>query len=144
MTAATPEPLDTYAVVEAMGHRTLIGRITEATIAGKAMLHVATIAGGEHYLPPESLYCLTPCTQEQAERANSRHWGGLPPALAALTAGTGDGPAEDALHHEVAAGQLGWGDEREHDDGDPDPWAGDPLAGDDDEDDEDPDDRQPA
>ena len=97
MSAATPEPqpLSTWAVVEAMGHRTLIGRVTEAAIAGKPMLHVATIAGGEHYLPPESLYCLTPCTREQAERASSRHWGGLPPALAALTAGTGEGPEED-------------------------------------------------
>ena len=96
MSGATPEPqpLDTYAVVEAMGHRTLIGRVTEAAIAGKAMLHVATIAGGEHYLPPESLYWLTPCTREQAERASSRHWGGLPPALAALAAGTGDGLEE--------------------------------------------------
>ena len=111
MTDTAAEPLDTFAIVEAMGHRTLIGRITEATIAGKAMLHVATIAGGEHYLPPESLYCLTPCTREQAERAASRHWGGLPPALAALTAGTGDGLEEDALHHEVAAGGFPDGDE---------------------------------
>lgn len=109
MTGNAPGPLDTWAVVEAMGHRTLIGRITERVIAGKAMLHVATIAGGEHYLPPESLYCLTPCTQEQSTRAASRHWGGLPPALAALTAGTGD------ERDDSAADPFGWGDERERD-----------------------------
>lgn len=118
MSETTPEPLDTYAVVEAMGHRTLIGRITEATIAGKAMLHVATIAGGEHYLPPESLYCLTPCTEDQARRSAVRHWGGLPPALAALTAGTGDGLEEDALHHEAGVGGF-------DDDDDDDPWHSD-------------------
>lgn len=111
-----PQPLDTYAVVEAMGHRTLIGRITEATIAGKAMLHVATIAGGEHYLPPESLYCLTPCTEDQARRSAVRHWGGLPPALAALTAGTGD------ERDDSAADPLGWGDERERDHDDAGPF----------------------
>jgi hypothetical protein len=95
----TPEPLDTYAVVEAMGHRTAIGRVSEATIAGKQLLRVDRLDGAVQYYPPESLYCLTPCTREQAEAAQKRSFGngGLPYGLAALTSGStwGDVAEED-------------------------------------------------
>lgn len=88
---AEPQPLDTFAVVEAMGHRTLIGSVTEATVAGKALLRVQRLDGPVQYLPPESLYMLTPCTQAQAHEAQRRVYGpGLPHYLAALTAGGDD------------------------------------------------------
>lgn len=86
---ASPEPLDTYAIIEAMGHRTLIGAVTEATIAGKQLLKVDRLDGVTQYLPPESLYMLTPCTQDQAREAARRQYGsGLPHYLAALTSGS--------------------------------------------------------
>ena len=83
-----PEPLDTWAIVEAMGHRTAIGRVSEAVIAGKALIRVDRLDGAVQYYPPESLYCLTPCTREQAEAARRNVYGSsLPFALAELTSG---------------------------------------------------------
>lgn len=106
MSEATPEQLDTWAIVEAMGHRTLIGKLTETTIAGTPMLSVLRMDGRQQYLPPASVYMITPVTPEEAGTAARRHvYGtGLPAALPAAR----PGPADD-----------------------PDPWAGDPLAGDD-------------
>jgi len=108
MTAATPEqqPLDTWAIIEAMGHRTLAGKLTETTIAGQPMLSVLRTDGRQQYLPPSSVYMITPCTLQEATAVARRNlWNGLPGGMLAI------GPPDD--------------------DGDPDPWAGDPLAGDD-------------
>jgi hypothetical protein len=121
VSAATPEPqpLDTWAIVEAMGHRTLAGKLTETTIAGTPMLSVLRIDGRQQYLPPASVYMITPCTLQEANAVARRHlWSGLPGGMLAI------GPPDDD---------------------DPDPWAGDPLAGDDDSDlDDDEDDEEPA
>jgi hypothetical protein len=115
MTATQPEPqpLDTWAIVEALGHRTLAGKLTETTIAGPPMLSVLRMDGRQQYLPPASVYMITPCTLQEANAVARRNlWNGLPGGMLAI------GPPDD---------------------GDPDPWAGDPLAGDD----EDPDDDEP-
>ena len=105
-----PDALDTWAIIEAMGHRTAIGRVCEATIAGKQLLKVDRLDGAVQYYPPESLYCLTPCSEEQARAAQKRVYGsGLPFALAELTSGStwaDDVPEENALHHEVAVGAF--------------------------------------
>lgn len=62
--------IDGWCVVELMGHRRLVGRVTETEVAGAGML------GVEVHLPdgpivtqvysPQSLYCLTPITEDSA------------------------------------------------------------------------------
>lgn len=104
--AGTPQ----YAVVEAMGHRTLIGRISDVTIAGKAMLRLTRLDGhGEHHLAPDSLYMVTPCSEAQARAAASRLWTQLPATVQAAISG-GDVLEEEALHNEIARGDA-WGDD---------------------------------
>lgn len=89
-----PEPASArYAVVEAMGHRTLIGAITDATVAGKPVLRITRLDGkGEHYLAPDSLYMVTPCSEAQARAAQSRLWTQLP---ATVQAAIGDGKPDE-------------------------------------------------
>jgi hypothetical protein len=92
VSAATPEPqpLDTWAIVEAMGHRTLAGKLTEATIAGTPMLSVLRIDGRQQYLPPSSVYMITPCTLQEANAVARRNlWSGLPGGMLAI------GPPDD-------------------------------------------------
>jgi hypothetical protein len=57
-----------WAVVEMLGHRQIIGLLSEETVAGATMLRVDTPSD-----PPKavlvsaaSLYAITPCTEEQA------------------------------------------------------------------------------
>lgn len=75
-----------WAHVEAMGHRSHWGRVSEEVIAGAAFLRVDEFAlGGETprataFYPPSSIYCLTPCTEETA-RTNATPWSGRPAAL---------------------------------------------------------------
>lgn len=103
----TAEPLDTWAIVEAMGHRTAIGKVSEATIAGKQLLRVDRLDGATQYYPPESLYCLTPCTEEQATAAQKRTYGnGLPFALAELTSGSTWDVIEDEDDREETGGPF--------------------------------------
>jgi hypothetical protein len=80
MTAPAPEQLDTWAILEVMGHRTYAGRVTEQVIAGAALLRIdvpetTAIDGG---LPTPaftkmvgigSVYCLTPCAEDVARKA---------------------------------------------------------------------------
>ena len=63
--------MEGFAIVEMMGHRRVVGRVSEAEVLGVRMLRVETLT-----LPPvvqlvsaTALYCLTPCTEEQALRA---------------------------------------------------------------------------
>jgi hypothetical protein len=88
----TPEqqPLDTWAIVEALGHRTLAGKLTEVTIAGTPMLSVLRMDGRQQYLPPSSVYMITPCTLQEATAVARRHlWNGLPGGMLAI------GPPDD-------------------------------------------------
>lgn len=85
-------PLDTWAIVEAMGHRTLAGKLTEVTIAGQPMLSVLRMDGRTQYLPPSSVYMITPCTPQEAAavaRRNLGSWSGLPGGMLAI------GPPDD-------------------------------------------------
>ncbi|GLQ09284.1 hypothetical protein GCM10007913_12160 [Devosia yakushimensis] len=88
-----PLPAGDYAIVELLGHRTLIGRVAEVERFGTKMLQVEPIFQGA-LLPPilhsgGSIYGFTPCTAEvAAQRAPKEAWqlpgairATLPPAL---------------------------------------------------------------
>ncbi len=69
--------LDTYALVEIMGHHRYAGRITEEVIAGAAMLRIdvpevdATPAFTK-YFGAQSIYAITPTTEELARAMAGR------------------------------------------------------------------------
>ncbi len=95
--APPPHPPGDYAIVEIMGHQTLVGRIAEVTRFGAAMLQIEPIFAGELLQPVlqggPSIYRLTPCNVETAfARApkETQRWAlpdaikaTLPPALLA-------------------------------------------------------------
>jgi hypothetical protein len=68
--------LDTWAVVEVMGHKKFSGRVSEHTMGSMALIRVdvpATDQAGGRVTPeyskligPGSIYCITPCTEEIA------------------------------------------------------------------------------
>jgi len=61
-----------WAVLELMGHRRLVGRVSEATIAGCAMLRFDVLTkDGEatQYYSSGAVYAITPTTEEMARRA---------------------------------------------------------------------------
>ena len=64
------EKFDDWAIVELMGHRRLAGHVTEIELAGKGMLRVDIPGPGDtsttQIYSPDSLYCLTPTTEEIA------------------------------------------------------------------------------
>lgn len=73
-TNAETNGLPGWAIVELMGHRRLIGYVSETTIAGAPMLRINVLtADGEatQFYGAGSLYCLTPTTEETARRAAS-------------------------------------------------------------------------
>jgi len=88
---AAPAQPGEWGILEVMGHRTAIGRISERELAGKPMLHVVRADGIVQWYSPESLYALTPCTEQQAaEAARRQYQPGLPYGLRAITAASDD------------------------------------------------------
>lgn len=84
------EQFEGWAIVELLGHRKLGGYVREVTLAGAGFLRIdvpgadGTVAATQ-YIPPSSLYCLTPTTEEMARAVATRyqpepvqHWE-LPP-----------------------------------------------------------------
>ena len=61
------EKLDTWAILELMGHRRLAGKLTETTIAGGAFLRIdIPMKDGSistQFYSPGSIYCITPTTE---------------------------------------------------------------------------------
>lgn len=61
-----------FCVLELMGHRKLAGMVREVTIAGAGFLRLdvpseeGTVV--TQFIPPSSLYCLTPCSEDIARR----------------------------------------------------------------------------
>jgi hypothetical protein len=89
MTDQLPEhPPGDYAIVEVMGHRTIVGRISEVERFGTKLLAIEAIWQSE-LLPAAliggaSIYQLTPCTAATAfERQPKHHWQ-LPPTIVAI------------------------------------------------------------
>lgn len=71
-------PLDTWAIVEMLGHRRLAGRVREVQLAGAGMLRLDIPAAGTdpartQYISPASLYALHPCGEPTA-RAAAAQW----------------------------------------------------------------------
>ena len=64
--------LETWAVVEVMGHKRFAGFITEQVVAGSAFVRIDVPAIGESLpaftklLGASSIYAITPCTEETA------------------------------------------------------------------------------
>ncbi|MEI9885914.1 MAG: hypothetical protein WDN08_05320 [Rhizomicrobium sp.] len=98
-----------YAIVECMGHSTLIGRISEVERFGTKLCMVEPIWHGALlapvYVAGASLYRLTPCSREVAWSSRARYDYQLPSPVrariepAALPAPTEDDtfePADDA------------------------------------------------
>lgn len=81
MRPAEPTPFESWAVVELLGHRRMIGRVTEQQIAGAGFLRVdiPDREGGfaqTHIVNPSAVYAITPVSEEAArlvDRANSPH-----------------------------------------------------------------------
>lgn len=64
-----------WAVLELMGHRRLVGKLSEATIAGASFLRI-DIPGADgqettQFYAPSAVYAITPTTEELARRAAS-------------------------------------------------------------------------
>lgn len=85
--AAGTMPLGEYAIVEALGHRTLVGRVTEIERFGTKMLQVEPLFGdvmlGPVLLGGGSIYQFTPCDAETAFNRRPKQIYQLPGSVAA-------------------------------------------------------------
>lgn len=78
--------IDTWAVIELMGHRQVAGHVSEYALGGQVLLRidVPTVAGWpEHtkYFGPGGIYAIHPCSEEIARQAAERiatQWGHTP------------------------------------------------------------------
>lgn len=81
-------PQGDYAIVEALGHRTLVGRVAEVERFGASFLQVeplfADLLLGPVLLGGSSIYQFTPCTPAVAWDRRAKHRYELPPSVAAL------------------------------------------------------------
>jgi hypothetical protein len=86
--APTPSlPDGEYAIVEMMGHRTMVGRITEIERFGTKMLSIEPVFQ-DQLLPGvlttgASVYQLTPCSKEVAQARQPKNEYSLPTSVAA-------------------------------------------------------------
>jgi len=85
--SALEMPTGEYAIVEALGHRTLIGRVAEIERFGTKMLQVEPLFGdvmlGPVLLGGSSIYQFTPCSAETAFARRPKQTYQLPPSVAA-------------------------------------------------------------
>lgn len=81
-------PSGEYAIVEALGHRTLIGRVAEVERFGTKMLQVEPLFGdvmlGPVLLGGGSIYQFTPCSAAIAFSRRPKETYNLPPTVAAI------------------------------------------------------------
>jgi hypothetical protein len=119
---AAPQP--TWAIVELMGHVTIIGTIADATtISG--LLRIERLDGRVQHVGTQSIYRLTECTASEAEQAHRveqhRYYGpiGLPSCLATAiiplptAISSGDDSEDDEDEDD---------EDEDEDDGDEDPF----------------------
>lgn len=85
--AADQMPEGEYAIVEALGHRTLVGRVAEVERFGTKMLQVEPMFGdvmlGPVLLGGGSIYQFTPCSAAIAWARRPTQPYSLPPSVAA-------------------------------------------------------------
>jgi hypothetical protein len=70
-TNSESEKFDSWALVELFGHQRIVGRVTEATLAGGAFIRVDVPADAEkpaftRYFGPSAIYGLSPLSEEIA------------------------------------------------------------------------------
>ena len=87
LTGPADLPPGEYAIVELLGHTTLVGRIAECERFGTKMMAIEVLCGGR-LLPPvyqggSSIYRLTPCSTETAWENQLDDWS-LPPTIRSL------------------------------------------------------------
>lgn len=89
-----------FAIVEQMGHRKFGARIEEADVAGVRMLRCTILRADAEIVTvvhPQSLFALTPSTEDQARKANAG-WGSYaPPEVRELPASAAE-PVPEAEH----------------------------------------------
>lgn len=99
-----------WTILELMGHRRLGGYVTEQEIAGKKMLRIEIQGEGDkvvtQFYSPESLYAMTPTTEEIARALGRRapapvHAYELPPRLPPADLDTHRDPDPDPDFEEV-------------------------------------------
>lgn len=82
-------PAGEYAIVEALGPRTLVGRVSEIERFGTKMLQVEPLFGdvmlGPVLLGGGSIYQFTPCSAAIAYARRPQETYQLPPSVAAVT-----------------------------------------------------------
>lgn len=85
--AADNLPEGEFAIVEALGHRTLVGRVSEVERFGTKMLQVEPFFGdvmlGPVLLGGGSIYQFTPCSARTAYDRRPQQTYHLPPSVAA-------------------------------------------------------------
>lgn len=86
--AAGEMPAGEYAIVEALGHRTLVGRVSEIERFGTKMLQVEPLFADVMLAPVllggGSIYQFTPCSPEVAWARRPNKTYQLPPSVAAV------------------------------------------------------------
>ena len=70
-------PFAGYFIVEQLGHKRLAAYVQEVTIAGQGFLRLDVPGEGEtieatQFIPPSTIYCLTPVTEELARKMAKR------------------------------------------------------------------------
>lgn len=111
---AESSPGEQWAIVELMGHVTIIGRVTEQSYAGAPMLRIERLDGRVQRVGAQSLYRVTDCTADEAAQAHAElsRWGGtgLPSGLPRPAIAAAD---EDMTNRDV---DPGWCDAVDADD----------------------------
>lgn len=83
-----PLPAGDYAIVEVLGHRTIIGRVEEVERFGTKLMSIEPLFNG-HLLAAvliggSSIYQFTPCSAETAAKRQPKNAWQLPASVAAV------------------------------------------------------------
>lgn len=98
-------PIGEYAIVEVLGHRTLIGRVEEVERFGTKLLSIEPVFSGQ-LLPAvmiggSSIYQFTPCSAEIAAARMPKEAWQLPPSVRAVLPLLAIEAAGDSDHDEL-------------------------------------------
>lgn len=81
-------PPGDYAIVEVLGHRTIVGRVEEVERFGTKLMSIEPLFNGQLLgavlIGGSSIYQFTPCSAETAAKRSPKHAYQLPPSVAAV------------------------------------------------------------
>ena len=81
-------PAGEYAIVEVLGHRTIIGRVEEIERFGTKLMKIEPLFNGQLLsavlIGGASIYQFTPCSAETAEARQAKEEWQLPPSIRAV------------------------------------------------------------